>query len=100
MMFGVLGIDRFYLGYVGIGVLKLLTGGCFGILAIIDAIRIASGQLRPADGSLYEEEIAAAPPPASDPYADLEKLAGLYREGVLTEGEYARMKADCLARIR
>ena len=25
------GIDRFYLGYIGMGILKLLTGGVFGI---------------------------------------------------------------------
>ena len=29
-----LGIDRFYFGYTGIGILKLLTGGCFGVLYI------------------------------------------------------------------
>lgn len=33
---GFLGIDRFMIGDVGMGILKLLTGGGFGILAIID----------------------------------------------------------------
>ena len=33
---GSLGIDRFMIGDVGMGVLKLLTGGCCGILTIID----------------------------------------------------------------
>ena len=33
---GALGIDRFMLGDTGMGVLKLLTGGCCGILTIID----------------------------------------------------------------
>ena len=33
---GYLGIDRFMIGDVGVGVLKLLTGGVCGILAIID----------------------------------------------------------------
>ena len=51
---GHMGIDRFYLGYVGMGVLKLLTGGCFGILYLIDIIRIASGKLLPANGAGYK----------------------------------------------
>ena len=33
---GGLGIDRFMIGDIGMGVLKLLTGGCCGILTIID----------------------------------------------------------------
>lgn len=33
---GGLGIDRFMLGDIGMGVLKLLTGGVCGILTIID----------------------------------------------------------------
>ena len=30
------GVDRFMLGDTGIGILKLLTGGCCGILTLID----------------------------------------------------------------
>ena len=44
-LLGGLGIDRFYLGYTGMGVLKLLTGGVFGVLWIIDIIYIANGKL-------------------------------------------------------
>lgn len=36
LLVGGLGVDRFMLGDIGMGILKLLTGGCFGILTIID----------------------------------------------------------------
>lgn len=50
---GGLGIHRFYLGYTTIGIIQLLTlGGC-GIWALIDLIRIITGDLKPADGSEY-----------------------------------------------
>lgn len=38
---GTLGIDRFMIGDVGVGVLKLLTAGCCGILTIIDWFTIS-----------------------------------------------------------
>lgn len=47
---GGLGVDRFYLGYTGLGVAKLLTlGGC-GIWSLIDIILIAAGKMQDADG--------------------------------------------------
>lgn len=51
ILVGVLGIHRFYLGYTGIGIIQLLTGGGCGIWALIDLIRICTGDLTPKDGS-------------------------------------------------
>ena len=36
LFLGTLGIDRFMVGDTGLGILKLLTAGCCGILTIID----------------------------------------------------------------
>ena len=53
---GALGIHRFYLGYIGIGVIQLLTLGCCGIWSLIDLIRIITGDLKPKDGD-YDETL-------------------------------------------
>lgn len=42
IFFGSLGVDRFMMGYVGTGLLKLFTFGGFGIWWFIDLILIAS----------------------------------------------------------
>lgn len=50
LLLGGLGADRFYLGYTGLGIAKLLTlGGC-GIWGLIDLIMIATGKMTDAEG--------------------------------------------------
>lgn len=47
---GFLGVDRFYLGYTGLGLLKLFTlGGCL-IWALIDWILIFAGAMKDSRG--------------------------------------------------
>ena len=110
---GGLGIDRFYLGYTGLGVVKLLTMGGFGIWALIDLIMICTGSLRPADGSPWEEEVRAqaapvqsaqpayqaAPAPESSNLDALEKLAKLHEQGILTDEEFSQKKAELLSKM-
>ncbi|MDD4900164.1 MAG: TM2 domain-containing protein [Candidatus Omnitrophica bacterium] len=51
---GSLGVDRFYLGYIGLGILKLITlGGC-GLWWLIDLILIASKNLKDVNGNPLE----------------------------------------------
>lgn len=49
---GEFGIDRFYMGKIGTGILKLITIGGFGIWWIIDIVLIASGHMRDNNNQL------------------------------------------------
>lgn len=102
VLVGGLGVDRFYLGYTGMGVLKLLTVGCFGVLWIIDIINIATGKLTPADGSGYDEDLTVTSASAQhvvNAYDALEKVANLHKQGVLSDEEFNKMKADLLEKM-
>lgn len=47
------GVDRFYLGYPAIGLLKFCTLGFMFVGQLVDVILIATQTVGPADGSAY-----------------------------------------------
>lgn len=51
LLLGVLGVDRFYLGKVGTGILKLVTFGGLGVWALIDLIMVLANATRDAKGN-------------------------------------------------
>jgi len=51
ILLGGLAIDRFYLGYIGLGILKLITLSGFGLWYLIDLILIAIRKVEPKNGS-------------------------------------------------
>jgi len=42
IFFGSIGVDRFIMGHIGLGILKLITIGGFGVWWLVDVILIAS----------------------------------------------------------
>ena len=50
ILLGELGVDRFYTGSIGLGILKLITFGGCGIWWIVDIILIATGSYKDAQG--------------------------------------------------
>jgi len=53
---GGLGIDRIYLGYTTLGILKLITVGGFGFWYMIDLLLIATNRLPDAQGRYLKDQ--------------------------------------------
>ena len=50
LLLGGLGVDHFYTGKIGTGILKLITVGGCGIWALIDIIMVATGSFKDSNG--------------------------------------------------
>lgn len=55
LFLGGLGIHRFYIGHIGMGILYLLTGAFCGIGWLIDGILLLTGGLKPKNGDYYDD---------------------------------------------
>jgi len=55
LLFGFIGVHRFYSGSIGLGVLYLFTAGLWGIGTFIDFIVIVVGGYRDSNGRLISE---------------------------------------------
>lgn len=86
----------------------LLCGAAVCIWAFVDFIRIVSGSLELADGTIYTEDWSAyvramqaaeAAVTPKDSAKRLETLARLRQQGVLTEEEFEQKKAGLLKKL-
>ncbi len=98
LLLGGLGIDRFMLGDTGMGVLKLLTGGCFGILTIIDWFSITE-KTRQFNFNLFNESIemnGSIVSKDSNNIEEIKKYKQLLDSGVITQEEFDTKKKELL----
>lgn len=89
---GIFGIDRFYLGYWGLGVLKFITCGGALIWYVIDMILIATGKLTCKDGTpLVEHSDKTVKPKKSDKPIKIKNPADTIRNSPSAEERYAAL---------
>jgi hypothetical protein len=50
VLVGSFGVDRFYVGHIGLGILKLITCGGFGVWYIIDIVLFVTKSVTDDDG--------------------------------------------------
>jgi SAM-dependent methyltransferase len=69
-LLGMLGIDRFYLGYTGLAILKMITLGGLGIWWVIDLVLVIINRMLDANGQPLLRPMSRKISPADDMYVD------------------------------
>lgn len=108
LFLGGLGVDRFMLGDTGMGVLKLLTGGCLGVLTIIDWFTVM-GRTREKNFNVFMESIENQSMLFSSSKTDdmrkiddssvieeIKKYKDLLDNGIITQEEFDSKKTKLL----
>ena len=103
LFLGGLGIDRFMIGDIGMGVLKLLTFGGFGILTIIDWF-IISGRAKEKNFEIFMASIklynmqnrASSNHQNNNSIDEIKKYKQLLDEGIITQEEFEAKKKELL----
>ena len=105
LFLGGLGVDRFMLGETGMGVLKLLTGGCLGVLTIIDWFTVM-GKTRKRNFEIFMESIENQSLITSNDYSitnsnsntveEIKKYKQLLDKNIITQEEFEQKKKELL----